>query len=804
MPIRELRVHGVSGTPPRNMLYTDPLVAVFDLPPDVEVDKHVRIYELPGDRLAVGPNVTAFHWGGLTSGSWLTALWVLLLPFSFANIAGWTARRRGPWQVTAVRVFGLLLTGVFLNLALIASVDVYWQWVTGAESTAPALFRDNPNVFAGVMFLFLGWLWWGLVSWASTRSHFSVQTGRDRRRLLWRPDPDSLLDDRGPQGDDAWRDPAGTELTDPAMWDAHPILHRLRRIHFGFGYLILAFTAVAATDTGLAFGGFGLFDVPTALVLLALVVSGATLVTTGTKKGPAGGLIRRLTAWHSLVGAGALVIGSVAVMLSDIDDVSTVGHWPHIRDTSAFLLVLCVASLVVIFITAGKTSAGAATLGTLFGVIMGAAFAFIVDDIIETSLEIEGLNWAAVAILIWLLVVLLALVFMVARRARSRGNLREAIHDLTGNLEALWVIVPVAALGLALVVAQQRCVPDSTANLFSRCIQDGTLPAVPTLSVRVFVWVMFAAIVLVVAYLLWTTGRRTMALLVPVAALAIFTFLRFSGFTIGGIDLSFEDVTATARTVAIVLPAGLILTRMISGLRGSAEVRRGTGVIWDVIMFWPRWYHPMAPPSYGPHAVERLRQEIERLQNTPVDDPAPEGNQPVILSSHSQGTVISVIALALMTGATHDGDRDTYRLQHPEALHRLGLLTYGCPVGHLYDRYFPSLGFTNLSAALAEGLGVGRGTAPGRGRWTNLHRATDPIGGPLLPSIDVEVSEPVDRVDFIDGETKETLFLVFIGWLNRIRGITSPEVVQVYRMHSKYEPIETFVEARTRIESLLR
>jgi hypothetical protein len=221
-------------------------------------------------------------------------------------------------------------------------------------------------------------------------------------------------------------------------------------------------------------------------------------------------------------------------------------------------------------------------------------------------------------------------------------------------------------------------------------------------------------------------------------------------------------------------------------------------------MFWPRWYHPLAPPSYGPHAVKRLRQEIERLQNTPVDDPAPDGNQPVFLSSHSQGTVISVIALALMTGATHEGDRDTYRLQHPEALHRFGFLTYGCPVGHLYDRYFPSLGFTNLSAALAEGLGVVRGTAPGQGRWLNLHRPTDPIGGPLLPSIDVEVSEPVDRVDFIDGETKETLFLVFITWLNRIRGITSPEVVQVYRMHSKYEPIETFVEARTRIESLLQ
>ena len=92
-------------------------------------------------------------------------------------------------------------------------------------------------------------------------------------------------------------------------------------------------------------------------------------------------------------------------------------------------------------------------------------------------------------------------------------------------------------------------------------------------------------------------------------------------------------------------------------------------------------------------------------------------------------------------------------------------------------------------------VGCGSGTARGR---VVVRRGLE--HDRELPSIDVEVSEPVDRVDFIDGETKETLFLVFIGWLNRIRGITSPEVVQVYRMHSKYEPIETFVAARTRID----
>lgn len=811
MDIPELRVHGVSGTPPRDMLYTDPLVTVID-PPTTDggrKDRYVRVFELPGDRLAVGPNVTAFHWGSLTSGSWLSALWILLLPFALANVAGWTARRRGRSQILFVRLSGLFLTGVFINLALIATVDFYWQWATGPQTTAPSLIRDNANVFAGVVFLLLGWMWWGLVSWASTRSHFSVQTGKDRRRLLWNPNPRSLVPaNEGPQGAEAWRDPAETELTDPLIWDVHPILHRLRRIHFGFAYVVLAFSAASASNSGLRYGDFGAFDVPTSVVGLTMVVSLLVLAATGWKKGPAGKLLQRLTAWHSLGGALLLVMASLALILSDVDtDASTSGHWPYLWDTAAALLAVCGIGLVLVFISAGKMSASALTLGALFGVVLGAAVAFMVDDVLgdEAKVQIEGLNWAAVAILIWLLVVVLAAVLLIASRAARQGDLWRAIHDATGNLESIWLVMPVAALGLALVVLQQRCDPSSSANLFARCIQEGSLPAVPTTWVRAFILIVFVAIVAVTAVLLWNAGRRQMAALLVLASAGAYLFLRFSGITIAGIDLSFDDITATARTIAIVLPAGLIITKMISGIRGGAETRRGVAVLWDVIMFWPRWYHPMAPPAYGPHAVKRLREEIQRIQGRSQDSEGAKraGNEPVIVSSHSQGTVVAVTALATMAGATGREGRDTYMLKHPENLDRLGLLTYGCPVGHLYDRYFPSLGFTYLAASLAGGLGVGKGTAPHQSRWANLYRLTDPIGGRLLPSIDIQVTDPVDRVEIIDGEVKESLIGVFVGWWNEKRGKPKPEVVQVYRMHSKYEPIEPFVEARLQIEGLL-
>lgn len=806
MEIPELRIHGVSGTPPRNMLYTDPLVAVFDQPAaPTETDKYVRLYELPGDRLGVGPNVTAFHWGSLTSGSWLTALWILLLPFSLANIAGWSARRRGPTQILIVRIFGLLLTGVFINLALIATVDFYWLWATGPGTTAPSVVRSHPNVFAGIVFLLLGWMWWGLVSWASTRSHFSPQEGRERRRLLWHPTPDSLTPkDRGPQGDEAWKDPAGTELTDPKIWDVHPILHRLRRIHFGFAYLILAFAAATASDTGLSFGAF---DIPTFVVGLAIVISIATLAATGLKKGPAGRLLRHVTAWHSAGGASLLALASLAVILTKVDGgVSSTGHWPYIRDTSAALLVVCGIALIAVFVATGRVSASAVTLGVLFGLVLGAAIVFVTEDVLGDEAgarRIEGLNWAAVAMLIWALVVTLAVVSLVASRAARSGDLWKAIHDATGSLDSLWLVVPLTALGLSLIVVQQRCDPDSAANFFTRCIQEGSLPAVPTTWVRVFVFVMSVAIVGVVVTLLWRAARRQMAVLVLLGAVSLYLFLRYSGLVIGGVDLSFDDLTATARTLVIVLPAGLILTKMISGLRGGPEVRRGMAVLWDVIMFWPRWYHPMAPPAYGPHAVNRLQEEIERIQHRSSVSEDSTNVQPVIVSAHSQGTVLATMALGLMAGATHETDRDTYTLRHPNKLDRIGLLTYGCPVGHLYDRCFSSLGFTHLAKALADGLGVGGGTSEKTGRWANLYRPTDPIGGPLLPSIDIEVADPVERVADIDGEPRESPLGMLARWWRNRRGKGEPEKAPVYRMHSKYEPLARFLEERQRLGELL-
>ena len=91
----EVRVHGVSGTPPQDLL-DRPNVVLLDgdaragfyrsANPD---DISDRFVSRPGASIAdlEGPYLEGYAWGGLTSGSAWRSLWLLLLPFSLLNVA---------------------------------------------------------------------------------------------------------------------------------------------------------------------------------------------------------------------------------------------------------------------------------------------------------------------------------------------------------------------------------------------------------------------------------------------------------------------------------------------------------------------------------------------------------------------------------------------------------------------------------------------------------------------------------------------------------------------------------------------
>jgi hypothetical protein len=142
----ELRVHGVHGTSPANMLGVadsdvrqiagDPLTGVY----------RAGSGELPLRTLRRAPDqpehvaVEAYSWGALTSGvqgvlGWVRRIgWLLLLPFALANMAYWARMhvavgdRRDKWGVRAVRASGLLLTVFMILTPVVIAVDmVGWQ-----------------------------------------------------------------------------------------------------------------------------------------------------------------------------------------------------------------------------------------------------------------------------------------------------------------------------------------------------------------------------------------------------------------------------------------------------------------------------------------------------------------------------------------------------------------------------------------------------------------------------------------------------------------------------------------------------
>ena len=182
--VTELRVHGVSGTPPS-------VILAHPRPRLVAGDGTTGFYRRwweggpPSGEHADVPGVRhreAYAWGNLTSGGRAVALWLLLLPFSLANLAYFMlprpARARRLRHVTEAgqRLFALLLTGTLVGAVTRAAVDVIgWQCTAAgracAAETAPSWVRwlavvwgDAPSrrlaVTSLVPLLVVVLLWW--------------------------------------------------------------------------------------------------------------------------------------------------------------------------------------------------------------------------------------------------------------------------------------------------------------------------------------------------------------------------------------------------------------------------------------------------------------------------------------------------------------------------------------------------------------------------------------------------------------------------------------------------------------------
>ena len=186
--------------------------------------------------------------------------------------------------------------------------------------------------------------------------------------------------------------------------------------------------------------------------------------------------------------------------------------------------------------------------------------------------------------------------------------------------------------------------------------------------------------------------------------------------------------------------------------------------------------------------MSRLREELSRRLLLREE----QDRRPLILAAHSQGTILSTVAVATLARA-EPGD-DGFALGNPGALDRLGLITYGCPLVHLYDNYFPGAGFGELAECLGAEFGD---------RWVNLYRPTDPIGGQVLDSVDLFVPDPVNRRAPYDMSTENSPLSALRVWLRRLLRRPDPPTRPIYRGHSHYEASEEYRRERDRISTLL-
>lgn len=151
----------------------------------------------------------------------------------------------------------------------------------------------------------------------------------------------------------------------------------------------------------------------------------------------------------------------------------------------------------------------------------------------------------------------------------------------------------------------------------------------------------------------------------------------------------------------LVLPAAAVIARVIGGLR-SDERRRMLAIPWDVGSFFSRRFHPFAPPTYRDIVERDLKLVLTRLRS---------GGEPVVVSAHSQGSIVAVAALDAAPA-------DDFRL-----------LTHGSPLATLFMRFFP----VSFPPEVIARIGV----RP----WVNLWRPTDPIGGAVRGADDRRIDD---------------------------------------------------------------
>ncbi|QFZ18186.1 hypothetical protein [Saccharothrix syringae] len=731
----ELRVHGVSGTPPEHVL-GDPF------PTPVAGDDVARFLRavrpaatLPGERPVRERVVEAFHWGRFTSGGAGRALWLLMVPFAVLNLARYALLGAGRFAEAVLRLLGLVLTCTFVTTIGYVSLELVVRQCAAVEECRAgrawlAPLADWP--FGAMLLvgtappvLVVAVLWW-----------FGRQT------FLYEP--------RGTHH--AWESSAGS-LGDYAFWHTSPRTPVLRDAHVASACVVLGVLHAGALPGALSWSVIGL-----GLPLLAWAVG--CVVASPDRRA----VDTRLLKWLA-VGYLVLATGLATAFLWQVPADPPPAGYEALTNVLTALAMLLLVALFLACARMRRAPRGVELMavGERFRP-MWHGYAAVVVAALATTLAVGFSGGLAYRVVAWL----------GEPAPTGRPGLELSTSYLFGA--GLWGVL---AIAFALLV------PPLTAAMVRQASSALVLAAGAAAAGAAVVlrwttappWAFWAAAVgagVLYAVGVWSgvhhaVGAATRAGVCEdypgepdrpgVAKVVLSRRLASAKYryhwvlgtlaVLGGVQVVASGVVALARLahpdwraapppgladwlssrparelggLGSLVVSGLVLLLLLLGVRSwqSGKMRTVVGVLWDLVAFWPRTAHPICPPPYGGRAVIELTSRAVRLTGH-------HGVGAVVLSGHSQGSVVCFAALALLRREAERpdrADRRRYIRQHEaaEALHRIGLVTYGSQLQWAYSRLFPHyLGHAEL-CRLHAGL---------EGRWWNVHRLTDPLGGPV-------------------------------------------------------------------------
>jgi hypothetical protein len=850
----ELRVHGVSGTPPE---------AILDDPRPIQVSgddigrifrRTSLIYDRQTSRCRA---VEAYHWGRFTAGSPTRALWLLLLPFTLLNIArfalllphkrqtapenqeGNNGRRERETRLPTRRFVDysadlvLRLLGLVLTLTLVvASCFVSWgigtilltcsncgghpPWVTWYTQASPG-YRILIGAMVPVAIL--------LIVGNFGRQTFTTRTPG---RTQWRTDDGSF--------------------DDVSFWYGAPSNSRQRAGHLLASSGVVGCLAVTLLDYR------SMEDAKpaqwiTVLYWGCLVVSGSVaalgLIVVLVDPKPSaqdlrqGGTVPLPKYWrYLLIIGGTAVLVSVAFASRQTDEMNEFrGDLTQLEFASntlsasgAFLMILLLGSNIRMICSSegerllkgkagdqsypivpkafkpfwwGFGSSVLASIATLLAYGLTAATVYwaartvgLDVNALPASYRISATLWGGLAILVALTALPLA-AFLLRRNIWSIGccvammaiflagallNGGGVPSKLSGNALPLLLVV---ISGVFLACAVWLTFGDSARLLrkssemwnrvsgdYSAAKLDSEAPGRKALILRRWLVAGSRARYQYAVGLLAFLGGLVIAISGTLGALSVVHSL--TGVNLGE-SASSQVESLLPRSVSELgnlVTAGIGTGFIWVGLKTwrSPSMRSNTGIVWDVLSFWPRLTHPLCPPPYGGRAVLSVATRATQLAQPvgadtksirPNGDSAPMGARQVAISGHSQGALICVAAVAVLDFQARPTERQRggesnaeapeegwlSRERAREALPRLSLVTYGSQLQFIYARLFPTyFGYGRTRWVFDKAL---------RQRWRTLYRWTDPLGGPGLswptqrpqkgtPLVGPEVSEWTD------------------------------------------------------------